>query len=761
MSSYPTHLNVSNVRGFADAQTSRSTALVQMQDGVTQISGSSDVAQWQTSAAETFRIRLARIIQLTSDVSTVSSKWATSAATYADQLESMASRGQQAEYDIQRGISQRQGLSHVPPDMLPDGQWARRMEDAEELINHGNMVLGNLHYERSGIDGEFARALSFAHGSGLTVQWMQLATMYNGARTAQDILDRRGDLLNEALDLAAAVAKRPANPDDIAALAAALRNASADPNLSSQFWLEVGGDETLPLLEAGLMTHANQGGMGYPTDEDRDAALAFARSVRESLASGSQLWNTEQGQDFAAHMLTGADWPGDSGRRLSGIAGVGFLFDDADRNPMGRSFTVAAADIFDTWERTEQTGGEPWGSSGMDPLDPYGVFDSIAIEDQVDRGGAYDSNVGESRYGAGVRDPFGRVLDTLGTYPDAAWEWLNDNSSTLHDGSHSVAGDRVDYLSRRDWSADGWDGFGSLWEGSMHAEGGLASDGYSSSTWETQGDAAARIVAGLDSTGYVTVESLSEAGGANLGDALGRLMVFAEFQGYSDLGQPGTGDPLIVEVANPQGNDPTRAMPYLEQNSFGDLVSAVSATDNGFSSLRLAVTEVQNSLLYAANESGSYEAWDDALGRYAQLEANFQGAVGGADVMEARLADDAIRQRMEVVSVATSFLPGSGLVGGLGAVVDSATGIGAGGLVDVITDGLAQNEAMAQSLLPTFEGAGAAGVDLKISGMENDPALNLSEVEVGEKSRETWLNSFSQRYEDGYYASVWRSTDTH
>src|SRR5690606_35547560 len=120
---------------------------------------------------------------------------------------------------------------------------------------------------RSGVDGEFARALSFAHGSGLTVQWMQLTTMYDGARTAQDILDRRADLLQEALDLAAAVAKRPADPGDIAALAAALRNASADPNLASQFWLEVGGDGTLPLLEAGLLAHTNQGGMGYPTDE--------------------------------------------------------------------------------------------------------------------------------------------------------------------------------------------------------------------------------------------------------------------------------------------------------------------------------------------------------------------------------------------------------------------------------------------------------------------------------------------------------------
>jgi len=757
MSSYPSSLNVNNVRLFAEAQTARSAALAQMRDGVTQISGSSDVTQWQASAAETFRLRLARIVQLTSDVTTVSSTWATSAGTYADQLESMASRGKQAELDIQRGISQRQGLSHVPPDMLPDGQWARRMDEAEELINHGNMVLGNLHYERSGIDGEFARALAFAHGSGLTVQWMQLATMYDGARTAQDILDRRADLLQEALDLAAAVAKRPADPDDIAALAAALRNASADPNLSSQFWLEVGGDGTLPLLEAGLLAHTNQGGMGYPTDEDRDAALAFARSVRESLASGSQLWNTEQGEDFAARMMTGADWPGDMGRRLSGVAGVGFLFDDAANHPMGRAFTVAAADIFDTWERSEQTGGEPWGSSGMDPTDPYGVFDSIAVEDQFDRGGSYDSNVGESRYGAGVRDPFGRVLDTLGTYPDAAWEWLNDNSSTLHDGSASVAGDRVDYLSRRDWSADGWDGFGSLWEGSMHADGGFASENQSEWTLRVHTAVALRIMEGLDSTSpnQFAVDAMSEAGATALGQSLAHLMpIFAESISSPLVSSEPSHSHAGYEwsLRNIPGLESSAYLPDIPTGLIESMFGTVGGTDAGFAHLYAAAQEASTVNFAQAQASGELTAWSDAFERHFELQGKLSGSIGGVAILEARFHDAEMQQRIDLISTGVGLIPLPGLSEAASISLDVIAEVAWNEVAQATT----QREGVAVGNALVSAEQVQSSVESFISSMHANPQLNFGGATAfGSEDYNRLVSDIVADAEAAFKASIW------
>lgn len=760
MTSYPSSVNISNVHHYADAQSSRSTALSQMRDGITQLSGSSDVTQWQTAAGETFRIRLARIIQLTADVTTVSNNWAGSAGTYADRLESLATRGQQAESDIESGISQRQGLSHVPPDMLPDGQWARRMEAAEDLINHGNMVLGSLHYERTGVDGEFARSLTYAYGTSLTIQWTRLTTMYEGARSAQDILDRRAALLKEALDLAAAVAKRPAHPDDVAALAVALRNASADASLSSQFWLEVGGDGALPLLESGLLTYTNPGGMGYPYDEDRDAALAFARGVRESLANGSQLWNTEQGEDFAARMLTGAAWPGDSGRRMSGLAGVGFLFDDAARHPMGLSVTVAVADIFDTWERGERTGGEPWGSSRMDPLDAYGVFDSIAIEDQIDRGGLYDSNVGEGRYGAGVRDPFGRVLDTLGTNPDAAWEWLNDNSATLHDGSTSVAGDRVDYLSRRDWSADGWDGFGSLWEGSMHAEGGFAGEGRTAASMQDHTSVALRIMEGLDSTspGTFSVDAISEAGATAMGQSLAHLMpILAEDITSPLVSSESTylSDGRMWALREVDALGGTAFVPDIPAGLIESMFGTVGGTDAGFAHLYTAISDISELNFAQAHASGELSAWSDAFEQHFELNGALSGSVGGVAIMEARFQDELMQQRISAISAAGGLIPVPGLPTAVEIPLNALVEVGWIGFEGVTTgsegttvDAVLVESSQVRSTVETF-----------VDQMYNDPNLNFGDA-VAKQSPEynEFIADLVGDAERAFDASIMRGT---
>jgi hypothetical protein len=512
------------------------------------------------------------------------------------------------------------------------------------------------------------------------------------------------------------------------------------------------------LLEGGLRRLTDPGGGAFVDPDAADLGLDFGRAIRESLAAGSSRWTEDVAQDFAARMLTGQDWPSDSGTRRGNLAGVGFLFDDAEHHPMGEFFTTATADIFDSWERREGAPGELGGSTRLDPMNYDGAFNALVLADQVERGDAYGSNVGEG-YGAQVLDPMSRVLDTLGTYPNAAWEWLSADGATLADGSPAMATDKVGYWSSRDWSADGWDGFGSLWDGSMRADGGIAADGYSQQTWNGQCDVASRIIQGLDGGGHLTVGSLSADGGANLGDAVGHLIPFAEFQGFSRPSAPTSGEPRVFEVEDPSGQDPTRTMPYLELNSFGDVVSSIVSDDGGFAAIRTSVTQVETTLIHHANEAGTYEAWDDGLNRYAQLEASLEGAVGGADIMQARLDDAAIRQRMEVVGLVTSFIPGSGLPGAVGTIADFGIGQGVSGVTGSITDSLANNEAMQQALLPDLESAGAENLNQWIQDLNENPDFTLGDIEPAQKSKDTWFGTVTAEHDRGFYSSAWKAID--
>lgn len=746
--------NLHVISRFADLQRSRGESFDTVRHELMALVNSLGERGWASDAAHAWKARVRSEYDSVEAASELARAWAAAADSYHSSVERIRARAQQASEEIWAASQVLNGLSHVAPEYITPATRAQ-IQQYEDQRASGYADLNALAIEREQVDAAFAAALRRRSCPGEATNWTALSDLYAGATTATDIADAREGLLADNLDRAHRIINVGALDSEIEDLTAFLAAASNDPDLASRFWLGMGGGGALDLLDAGVRRLTDPQGSGFVDPNAADVGVDFGRAIRDSLSAGSRRWTDDVARDFSARMLTGQDWPGDSGVRRGNLAGVGFLFDDAEHHPMGEALTTATADIFDSWERSESALGEVTGSTRLESTLSNSAISALTLADQIDRCEDYGANGGQT-YGAQVLDPVSRVLDTLGTYPHAAWEWLSADASTLSDGSPAMAADKVGYWASRDWTADGWDGFGSLWAGSMRAEGGLVSDASSQQTWDSQCDIASRIITGLDAGGHLIVGSLSAAGGTNLGEAVGHLMPFAEFHGWSTQNSPPEGFPRIVA---PDDHDPTLIMPYIPLNDFGDIVASIVSNPEGFAAIRTSVTQVENALVLHADEVATYEAWDDALSRYATLEASFEGAVGGAEIMQARLDDAAIRQRMAVVGLATSFIPGSGLPGAVGNVSNFAIGQGADGAQSILTDALATNEAEQRALLPLTEQAGAAGLNSRIHALNADPALTLGDVEPGDKSKGTWFGTFTADHGLGFYHSTWGTTD--
>jgi hypothetical protein len=698
--------------------------------------------------ADSYRARLTRLRALLDDVATVTDRWDRSARSYADGLDAMARTAEQARHDVDAGTAMREALAHVAPESLPPGYWAQRVADADDLIANGHRVLWSLQEQRTVLDTTFASSLAYVGGVAQSIDWAGMVSLYAGAQSVGDIRKRRAELLVEANRLADAVEGFAPDKEDIAALTTLLQNIGADPELAGAFWSARGGEGALELMEAGLRQHMSPGdGVGFLSDADREAALAFARSIRGSLASGSATWGEATARDFASQMLTGADWPGEDGFRTGELAGVGFLFDDAEHHPMGRAFTTAAADLFDMWERGEGVAGEARGSSELEPGGTYGLFDGIAIADQVDRGEAYGSNVGDG-VGTPVRDAMGRVLDTLGQYPDAAWEWLSADGGTLANGATAAVEDKVGYWASRDWSADGWDGFGSMWESSLRAEGGLLDGPPNSTTWDSQCDIAVRVVDGLE-RGLQPVKpgDISDAGGAALGVALAEMMPLIEPGTWSK----GTVEGNLDHARTVPGFEQPITVPNFDNDAMGEVIGHVGSTVDGFAALRSGVSHTQDLLLREGDAAGTYEMWNSALVRTTSLEATFAGALGGAEILQGRFDDAAVRQKLAVMDALWSVapLPDLGAVGNL--AVGQSGAVVAGGFENAVVN----NERLAVSLTDVSVLTGQGVLSDQIARLSQDPTLSLGSVETGATSTQEWLNSFGEQYEKAFNSGVW------
>lgn len=618
----------------------------------------------------------------------------------------------------------------------------QRIDALNDSIAALKVSLRALASQRKALDDAFCAALQPPAGLNNARYRAMVATYGASAFTGNlaTFFTARDQKVAEYTELATKIASGDASQVEITKLTTFLTNSATDPALASAFWLNVGGDTTSALLaELALDTE--------PDNVDSLTVLAeTTESIRTSLSVGSASWTQSQADEFAAGLFLNVPFSQYS------LDAISYLFNDPKDAPMGAKLTVSVANELDLWER--EPGRSPGGAVLLDKpaVTPLGQLMFLENEPLGD-------------WDTAGNDPMARVFETLALYPDDALAWLSDTTPDPYwnpdnGGVAPTTGNaRIEYwYGQREWEYDGWSGAGALWEGSMHADGAFASGTYDATTWDTACDVSSRVVAALDQSPSFQPDALSDAGGTNLGNAVAKLIPFAEYQNWTTVGQPRS-DLQVLDPAQayvPSYNQ--GRIPYLPRNLMNGVLITLIGDDAALVPLRQATLQTGDALLVWANDfadsdpANGHEAWDVAIERYTGLESHFAGLSGGADILQARLEDENIRLQMQVASLPLNFLPATGL----GAAADFAVGQGAGLGVESLTDYLASSERMATELLDVTQEAGAAGLNAKLYALMSREDCNLRDYQPATMSTEEWFGTFLNDHEDAFYSVAWK-----
>lgn len=442
-----------------------------------------------------------------------------------------------------------------------------------------------------------------------------------------------------------------------------------DTFVMSQFFLEVGGENTVSMID-NLGDAVMVDGLAGAT------ALALATSIRGGLSTGSQIWMESTSKDFAESMLTGA-----SSSVGGAVAAIGFLFSDEKNHPLGVNLTVAMADEIDRIERDPAS----MLYGGWTDFSPNAGGRTLAFLEGEQTG--LDGNR--------VDDLAGRIFSTLGTYPDAALDWL---TSTENDpfGDGDLGDGRIEYwFGERDWSAnssgDGFEGPGALWAGAQQAAGGPAdaTHTYNPETWQRVAELTTQVVRELTGNESFLPENLTSIGQVRVAEGISVAMpYFSEAISESD---PAAGTrPYFENLLI--GTDDPRAIPDVTQAQLAQLLGTAAWSDGdtpsaGAAVIAQSVQQYQDALIAVADLAPADSAFKaDALERVVELQGWLDGSPAGAALGEATRHDEAVQAAIDGVGTVVGLIPipavGDVLVAGGSVVIDVAQSAVIGGVSD-------------------------------------------------------------------------------
>lgn len=501
-----------------------------------------------------------------------------------------------------------------------------------------------------------------------SARWDQMQSALRAAGI-DDIDDLTYDNLGDAFaNLADAIAEGDITDENVQALQDFFDVWGDDTFVMSQFFLEVGGENTVSMID-------NLGDAVMTNGFDGAAALALATAIRGGLSTGSQIWQPSTSRDFAESMLTGA-----SSSVGGAVAAIGFLFSDEKNNPLGVNLTVAMADEIDRIER-----------------DPSSMQYGNWTDFSPNAGGrilAFLEGETTGLDGNRVDDLAGRIFSTLGTYPDAALDWL---TSTGNDpfGDGDLGAGRVEYwFGERDWSAnttgDGFEGPGALWAGAQQAAGGPAdaTHTYNPETWERVATLTTQVVGALTGNDSFLPENLTSIGQVRVAEGISLSMpYFSEAISESD---PAGTRPFFENLLI--GTDDPRAIPDVTQQQLAQLLGTATWSDGetpsaGAEVIAQSVRQYQDALIAVADLAPDGSAFKaDALERVVELQGWLDGSPAGAALGEATRHDAAVQAAIDGVGTVVGLIPipavGDVLVAGGSVVIDVAQSAVIGGVSD-------------------------------------------------------------------------------
>ncbi|PRB57552.1 DUF6571 family protein [Microbacterium sp. MYb45] len=502
-----------------------------------------------------------------------------------------------------------------------------------------------------------------------SARWDQMQSALSAAGI-DDIDDLTFENLGDAFaNLADEIAEGDVTDENVQALQDFFSVWGEDTFVMSQFFLEVGGESTVSMID-------NLGDAAITEGFDPAAALALATMIRGGLSTGSQIWMPSTSRDFADSMLEGA-----SSTVGGAVAAIGFLFSDEKNNPLGVNLTVAMADEIDRIER-----------------DPMSMQNGGWYDTSPNAGGRFLAQLeGETTglNGNRVDDLAGRVFSTLGTYPDAALDWLTATGEDPY-GDGDLGPGRVEYwYGDRDWSADGsGDGFegpGALWAGAQQAAGGPAdaTHTYNPETWDRVAELTTQIVRELTTNESFLPENLTSIGQVRIAEGISVAMpYFSENLSESD---PRTASALSIQDALIGTTDP-RSIPNVTQAQLSQLLGTATWSDGdspsaGADVISQSVRQYQDALIALADFAPPGSAFAaDALERVVELQGWLDGSGEGAALGEAGRHDAAVQEAIDGVSTVVGLIPipavGDVLVEGGSVAIDVVQDAVIGGVSD-------------------------------------------------------------------------------
>lgn len=442
-----------------------------------------------------------------------------------------------------------------------------------------------------------------------------------------------------------------------------------DTFVMSQFFLEVGGENTVSMID-NLGDAVMVDGLAGAT------ALALATSIRGGLSTGSQIWMPSTSRDFAESMLTGA-----SSSVGGAVAAIGFLFSDEKNHPLGVNLTVAMADEIDRIER-----------------DPSSMQYGNWTDFSPNAGGrtlAFLEGEQTGLDGNRVDDLAGRIFSTLGTYPDAALDWLTSTESDPF-GDGDLGTGRIEYwFGERDWSAnttgDGFEGPSALWAGAQQAAGGPADAAhtYNPETWERVAELTTQVVRELLSNESFLPENLTSIGQVRLAEGISLSMpYFSENLSEND---PRTASALSVQDAL-IGTTESRAIPNLTQAQLSQLLGTATWSDGdtpsaGAEVIGQSIRQYQDALIGLADLAPADSGFaTEALARVVELQGLLDGSSAGAALAEASRHDEAVQAAIDGVGTIVGLIPipaaGELVMEGGSVVIDIAQSVAVGNITD-------------------------------------------------------------------------------
>ncbi|MDF1479354.1 hypothetical protein PYV02_09700 [Leifsonia sp. H3M29-4] len=429
-----------------------------------------------------------------------------------------------------------------------------------------------------------------------------------------------------------------------------------DADVMSEYFVQLGGANTVALIDELGDAY------GYSNGNDT-AALEVAQRLRTGLSLASQGWDEPTASTFADQMFNGTpDGDIDGGWFEPGrVAAIGYLFADSANAPMGEQLTIATVALVDQWERLDHGAGIAYGLPGTlgDPgmgatslfgADrPHGAELFTAPQNSADPDQFWWSNI----------DMAGEVFETLGRYPDGAYEFLDGGS-----GEPS----RMEYwFGDRDWKLDGFEGISDLLAGAQQAEGGP----YSTPPIDAVNDRMAELtsqaiweLAGNES--FLTENLTEDASGALATSIAPYLDGIADYMlrrgpqdpdgyGFTDATQFWSGTSIPV--------------PVLSDDVLAEFLAAIGSHDTGAGVIQGTIDGFQEYYIRAG--IAHPELLDEGLSRSTWLQGALDGSgitghIGAAERYDESV-DEAIDGFMDVVGALP--IPGLSDLGGVAGVV--------------------------------------------------------------------------------------------